>query len=706
MSESPPSPLPFPSFTENPFPENLEEARLSFEKLALEIERHDLLYYREDAPEITDAAYDALKHRQEALLLQYPQLKQGGRPSQVGAPPSSRFPKLRHRTPLYSLDNVFNEEELEDFIARVQRFLGLEKTAPLEWVAEPKIDGLSLSLTYERGTLKTAATRGDGLEGEEVTANALTLHDIPQVLKGSALPDLLEIRGEIYIAKADFLSLNQDREERGDPPFANPRNAAAGSLRQLDPMITAQRPLHFWVHGFVASSPFASTYEEAFSHMKAWGLPINPSRALGRNIHDLLGFYQTIEVQRSHLPYDIDGVVYKVNDLTLQERLGYGTRTPRFAVAHKFSPTQATTLLQEIRIQVGRTGTLTPVAVLEPVGIGGVLVTRASLHNEDEILRKDLRVGDTVTIQRAGDVIPQVRGVVLEKRPLESTPFVFPDHCPMCGSQAPRLPEEVARKCTGGLICPAQAIWRLRHFVSRKAFDIDGLGVKHIEQFFYEGLLTSPVDLFTLKERDRQSLTPLRKRDGWGDVSASKLFAAIEHRRTIDLHRLIYALGIPQIGEATAHLLSRYYQTFENFLDEMKKATNSDSEAYQQLISIEGLGTAMASDLLNFFQEPHNQEVITGLTHHLTIVPFESPSLEHRGALQGKTLVFTGSLQHLSRNEAKARAQKAGAKVTTSVSTKTDFLIAGEEAGSKLKEAKSLGITVWDEETFLKNIPF
>lgn len=686
----------------SPLPTTRREARALWEELTSERKKHDDLYYNQDQPLISDAEYDTLKTTLTHLEAQFPDLTE--EKSSVGAPLTGRFPKVRHKTRLYSLDNVFSEQELEAFIARLCRFLGWSANHALSWIAEPKIDGLSLSLTYEKGHLLCGATRGDGEEGENVTANTRTIAEIPEHLDGPNLPDFLEVRGEVYINKADFLTLNHARLALEEPPFANPRNAAAGSLRQLDPAITAGRPLRFWVHGFVTPHPFAQTYEEALSQLEAWGFPHNPLRAPCGDREALLTFYHHTEETRSRLPYDIDGVVYKINDLMLQERLGYGTRTPRFAVAHKFSPTSAITLLKDIRIQVGRTGTLTPVAILEPVGIGGVLVARASLHNEDEIERKDLRIGDTVHVQRAGDVIPQVISVLLDKRPSSSQPFIFPTLCPMCNSQAVRVEGFVARKCTGGLICPAQAIWRLRHFVSRKAFDIEGLGMKHIHMFFHEGLLKSPVGLFTLEERDRRSLTPLKAREGWGTTSAHKLFTAIHKRRSITLSRFIYALGIPQIGEATADLLAQHYGTADNWIEEMRRASDPQSPAYTKLLGIDGIGPAVAADMAIFFSEPHNQEILSQLQQHLTILPEETHTPLNATALSGKTVVFTGTLTHITRAEAKARAQKQGAKVTTSISSKTDYVIVGADPGSKLKEAQALGVTIWDETTFLEKI--
>ena len=681
------------------------QARELLQTLHKHRQHHDHLYFNLDAPEISDAAYDALKGTLNALEERFPSLSPS---SALGAPTSGRFPKVRHKHRLYSLDNVFSSQELDVFIARLYRFLGLPPATPLTWVAEPKIDGLSLALTYANGKLVCAATRGDGEEGEDVTANALTVKDIPHQLvphhlSDKKVPNFMEVRGEVYINKQDFLALNRSREALDQSPFANPRNAAAGSLRQLDPKVTASRPLGFWVHGVSTNTPLAAGYTQVLDLLETWGFVPNPLRRVCPTPQDLVAYSHEIEETRSHLPYDIDGVVYKVEDLALQERLGYGTRTPRFAVAYKFNPTQALSVINEIRIQVGRTGTLTPVAILEPVSVGGVLVSRASLHNEDEVIRKDIRAGDTVHVQRAGDVIPQITGVVLSKRDGASVPFEFPHTCPICGSQAVRQPDMVARKCTGGLICPAQAVWRLRHFVSRKAFDIEGLGRQHVEDFFRDQLLTSPVDIFTLEERDRQSLCPVRTREGWGSLSATKLFAAIQARRTISLPRFIYALGIPQVGDATAHLLGQHYQQAEEFFTQMMCALDPTSSAYQTLLSIDGIGPGVALDLVSFFQEPHNQEIVEALRSFVTISPTESKTdAPTSSLLWGKTLVFTGTLERTTRSEAKALALKRGAKVTDRVSAKTDYLVAGASPGSKLKEAEALGVSIWNEADFLQ----
>lgn len=683
------------------FPQTEEEAEKELLTLREALRHHNGLYFEEDAPEISDAAYDALQQRLKALEAAFPELVTADSPSQtVGAPLGGRLKKVRHVAALFSLDNAFETQDVVDFLTRIQRFLGLPADTPIALMAEPKIDGLSVALRYEKGILRQAATRGNGVEGEDVTANIRTLPHIPPTLQGKNWPDLLEIRGEVYMTYADFAALNQAREAGGEPLFANPRNGAAGSLRQLDPHITAQRSLHFFAHGFAgASFSETATYAEVMNRLQEGGIPLNPLGKLCPTLEEALAFYQDLQNKRASLAYAIDGVVYKVNRLDWQARLGFSARAPRFALAHKFQAAQAETSIEAIHIQVGRTGTLTPVAFLHPVTIGGVVVSRASLHNEDEIRRKDVRVGDTVLVQRAGDVIPQIVQVILDKRPLEAQPFHFPEHCPVCGSHGLRLEGEVARKCVGGLICPAQAVWRLRHFVSKAAFNIEGLGHKHLEHFYQEGLLHAPVDLFTLESRDRDSLTPLRGREGWGELSARNLFQAIQARRHISLERFIYALGIPQIGSATARLLAFHYGTAEAWIAAMRAAADEAGSAYLELTSIEGIGPRVAKDLVAFFQEPGNQEVVLGLLAMVQVEAAVSPATQD-SLFSGKTLVFTGSLVSMTRAEAKAKAESLGAKVATSVSVKTDFLIAGDKAGSKKAEAQRLGVKVIDEETW------
>lgn len=675
---------------------SFEDARLRHKKLAEEIYRHDIAYHQNDAPEISDADYDALRRELEALEKSYPQLADEQSPSaKVGAAPARGFRKVRHSVPMLSLSNVFTDEELNDFIERVRRFLNIE--GDISVVAEPKIDGLSCSLRYEKGKLVQAATRGDGTEGEDITDNILKIPDVPQSLP-SGVPDFLEVRGEIYMSRDDFQELNKRQEAAGKQIFANPRNAAAGSVRQLDSNITAQRPLHFFGYALGdVSEAFATTQHDIKTKLKAWGFVVAEPSRLCRNVADILAYYNEIMILRPDLPYDIDGVVYKVDDLALQSRLGFVSRSPRWATAHKFPAEKAVTILRDITIQVGRTGSLTPVAELEPVTVGGVVVSRATLHNEDEIERKDVRIGDHVLIQRAGDVIPQVLGFVAEKRQKNAHKFVFPDHCPVCGSIAIREEGEVVRRCTGGLICQAQAVERLKHFVSRNAFDIEGLGAKIIDDFYADGLIRGPADIFTLEERDRTSLTPLRNCEGWGDLSARNLFEAIERRRNISLDRFIYALGIRQVGEATAKKLAGFYGSFAHLREEMAKAQDRESESYADLLNIEDIGASVADDILGFFAEDHNLQILDELSALLNIGHYTKPvALDSK--VSGKTVVFTGTLVTMTRAEAKAGAESLGAKVAGSVSKKTDYVVAGEDAGSKLKTAKELGVTVLTEE--------
>ncbi|MGL5784119.1 MAG: NAD-dependent DNA ligase LigA [Alphaproteobacteria bacterium] len=680
-----------------PFPENFEEARQEAEQLQKEIQQHRLAYEHKDAPEISDAAYDALYRRLEALEAHFPELISAQSPTQiVGTAPQGRFAKIRHLSPLYSLDNAMNEEEVHKFLEKILRFLGLSVETYVEWVAEPKLDGLSVALQYRQGTLFQGATRGDGEEGEDVTSNLRTLKDIPQHLRGDDLPEMLEVRGEVYIARTDFLTLNEQRVAAGEVPFANPRNAAAGSLRQLDPAITASRPLRFFVHGFSGFSFPVATYAQALARLQQWGLPLNPLTHTGP-LEEVLDFYRMLQKQRAELDYDIDGVVYKVNRLDWQERLGFSSRAPRYAVAHKFDPDCGQTLLEDIHIQVGRTGTLTPVAVLRPITVGGVVISRASLHNEDEILRKDIRVGDTVRVQRAGDVIPQVLGPVLEARPSHALPFVFPDHCPVCGSQAVRQTGEVARKCTAGFSCSAQAQWRLRHFVSRGGFDIEGLGERHLNLFYEAGLVRTPVDLFTLAHRNAESDTPLQTWEGWGERSVANLFQAIEARRTISFERFLYALGIPQIGESTARLLSQHYKTIAGFQQAVEEAQAPQDLSFQALLSVDGIGEGMANDLIAFFQDASNQAILGALLEEVNVLPAVIHAAK-QSFLTGKSVVFTGTLQQMTRAEAKTRVESLGAKVRSSISKETDYVILGEgAAGTKAKEALKLNIAVLDE---------
>jgi DNA ligase (NAD+) len=682
------------------------DARAEYDRLGAEIALHDELYYREDAPIVSDAEYDALRRRYNELEKAHPEfVTEKSLSLRVGAAPSEKFVKVRHKVPVLSLGNVFADSDVEEFVARVRRFLGLSADAPLAMTAEPKIDGLSCSLRYEHGRLVLAATRGDGYEGEDVTANVKTIHEIPHALKHNP-PDLLEVRGEIYMTRVDFAALNARQAEAGRALFANPRNSAAGSLRQLDPAITASRPLHFFAYawGEVSKMPSA-TQMGMIEKFKQYGFTVNPLTVLCHSAAELLRHYHDIESHRASLGYDIDGVVYKVDDLVLQDRLGFVSRAPRWAVAHKFPAEQATTVLRDIEIQVGRTGAMTPVARLDPVNVGGVIVANATLHNEDEIARKDIRVGDTVRLQRAGDVIPQIVGVVLEKRPESSRPYRFPDKCPVCGSAAVREIDpktgraDVVRRCTGGLICAAQVKERLKHFVSRLAFDIEGLGEKQIDQFYAEGLITKPDDIFTLAARDAQSLTKLAKREGYGQTSVRKLFDAIEARREIPLNRFIFALGIRHIGETNARRLARHFGTFEA-LRETARVASEGSEARAEIDNIEGLGAIVAEAVADFFGEDHNEAELDALLRYVTVTPMEA--VASSSPVAGKTIVFTGSLERMTRDEAKAQAERLGGKVAASVSKNTDLVVAGPGAGSKLAKAKEFRVETIDEDAWLK----
>ncbi|MGB3273242.1 MAG: NAD-dependent DNA ligase LigA [Xanthobacteraceae bacterium] len=686
------------------------QARVELTRLALEIEGHDARYYREDAPIISDAAYDALRQRVEAIEARFPDLVSSDSPTQrVGAQPSGRFAKVRHAVPMLSLGNAFTEADVTEFAARVRRFLRLGDGEFPVITAEPKIDGLSLSLRYEHGELVTGATRGDGFEGEDVTANVRTVKDIPHKLHGRDVPAVCEVRGEVYMLREDFLALNRKQEAAGDTVFANPRNSAAGSLRQKDPGITAARPLKFFAYAWGEMSAMPADTQFA---MAAWlgraGFVVNPLMRLCHSVEDVLAYYRNIEESRASLGYDIDGVVYKIDRLDWQERLGFVSRSPRWAIAHKFAAEQATTVLNAIDIQVGRTGALTPVAKLAPVTVGGVVVQNATLHNEDEIARKDIRVGDTVTIQRAGDVIPQVVGVVLDKRPKDAVPYRFPSVCPACGSHAVREEGEAVRRCTNTLSCPAQAVERLRHFVSRNAFDIEGLGEKQVATFFSEGLLRAPADIFTLKARDGASGPPLAEREGWGRTSAQNLFNAIDERRHIALHRLIFALGIRHIGEGNAKLLARHYGSMDAFRAAMGEAAagrspeGNTSQAYADLNAIEGVGDVVADAIVEFFAEPRSVRALDDLLAEITVEDAERARTDT--AVAGKTVVFTGTLTRFSRDEAKAAAERLGARVSGSVSSKTDYVVAGEAAGSKLDKARALGVAVLTEDEWLKLI--
>ncbi|HUB44838.1 MAG TPA: NAD-dependent DNA ligase LigA [Acetobacteraceae bacterium] len=672
-----------------------QEAAAELERLAKEIAHHDRLYYQQDAPEVSDAEYDALRRRNAEIEARFPELIRSDSPSKrVGEAPESGFAKLRHRVPMLSLDNAMNAEEFGEFCARARRFVGLPAEARLEFVAEPKIDGLSINLTYEHGRFTHGATRGDGMIGEDVTANLRTMNSVPDRLHGHA-PALIEIRGEVFMTKADFLKMNEAQATAGRKVFANPRNAAAGSLRQLDPKITADRPLSLFAYAMgEASEAVAATHWEYLERLRHWGFAVNP---LSQQVHDEAAaaeFEARIAAERSGLAYDIDGVVYKINDLALERRLGFVGRAPRWAIAWKFPAEQAMTVLQDIRIQVGRTGALTPVARLEPVNVGGVLVQNASLHNEDEIARKDVRIGDTVILQRAGDVIPQIVGVVPERRPKGAKPYEYPERCPVCGSHAVRPPGEAVRRCTGGLVCGAQQVERLIHFVSRPAFDIDGLGEKTIQEFYDEGWIKTPADIFHLPAREAQ----IADREGWGKVSARNLSRAIETRRQIPLERFIYALGIRRIGDANARLLARHYGSFGNWRLQMLAATEIGSEAREELGSIVGIGPSIATELADFFAEQRNVQTLDALAAELTIEDAARVAAAD-SAIAGKTMVFTGSMETMTRPEAKARAEALGAKVTDSVSKKTDLVVVGADAGSKARKATELGVrTITEQE--------
>jgi len=688
-----------------------QEAADELERLAAELARHDEAYYREDEPEVSDADYDALRRRNDEIEAAFPDLVLEDSPSRrVGAAPSEKFGKVRHAVSMLSLGNAFADEDVHEFVARIRRFLKLADDEPVDITAEPKIDGLSISLRYEAGKLVQAATRGDGQEGENVTRNVETIRDIPRKVVGDDFPDVFEVRGEIYMSHKDFAQLNETQLEANAKVFANPRNAAAGSLRQLDPSITASRPLRFFAYawGQVEQLP-ADTQRGVLDAFARWGFPVNPLTTLCMSVDELLAHYRSIEEQRASLGYDIDGVVYKVNRLDWQERLGFVSRSPRWAVAHKFAAEQAITILEGIDIQVGRTGALTPVARLTPVTVGGVVVSNATLHNEDEIIRKDIRIGDTVTIQRAGDVIPQVLGHLPGKRPADSVDYVFPTTCPACGSHAVREINEktgkmdVVRRCTGGLICPAQRVERLKHFVSRNAFDIEGMGDKVIQEFYDDGLIQSPQDIFTLQARDERSLKKLKDREGWGGTSASNLFAAIDERRAIGLDRFIYSLGIRHVGETTGRTLARSYGTAEQFLDAIAAAQDHASEAYADLVNIDGIGDVVARAVAEFFAEPHNLSVVRELVDdHLDIQPLEV--VDTGSPVSGMTIVFTGALERMTRDEAKAIAERLGAKVAGSVSKKTNLVVAGPGAGSKLKKATELGVEVISEDDWFVRV--
>ncbi|MGA7675237.1 MAG: NAD-dependent DNA ligase LigA [Rhizomicrobium sp.] len=700
------------------------EAEKELERLAREIAEHDRAYYREDAPTLLDFEYDELRKRNAEIEARFPDLVRPDSPShRVGAKPSEKFGKVVHRVAMLSLDNAFKDQDVADFAARVRRFLGLKEDDDLVFTAEPKIDGLSASLRYENGVFVLGATRGDGAEGEDITANLRTLKDIPLRLHGKP-PEVLEVRGEVYMTHKDFAALNKRQEAEGEKVFANPRNSAAGSVRQLDPSITAARPLHFFAYAWGEASALpAKTQWDMLQAFKSYGFQVNPLVRRCKTTDELLKFYRDIESSRANLGYDIDGVVYKVDDLGLQERLGFVSRSPRWAIAHKFPAEQAETILEGIDIQVGRTGKLAPVARLRPVSVGGVVVSNATLHNEDEIARKDVRIGDTVVVQRAGDVIPQIVRVILEKRPRGAKPYEFPKKCPACGSHAVREvdektgKEDVDRRCTGGLICPAQAVERLKYFVSRDAFDIEGMGETYIELFYREGLLKEPADIFALKDRlkeikaiilkERKRQSRAREKKAGKKIKKAvkdedrtfkevdNLLAAIEERRSLSLDRFINALGIRHVGETNAKLLARNFRTIKAFVEAMES-----NHAITDLLAIKGVGNIVGEAIKDFFDEPHNCLALENLRREVKVTEVTMP-LASDSPVAGKTVVFTGKLEKMTRDEAEARAEALGAKVASSVSKKTDLVVAGPGAGSKLSEAQKFGVEVIDEDAWL-----
>lgn len=688
-----------------------EAAAAEHARLAEEIAAHDRAYYEDDAPHITDAEYDGLRARLEALEAAFPELVHAESPSQkVGARPSGKFSEVRHAVPMLSLGNAFDDEDVAAFETRIRRFLNLKDDETLAFTAEPKIDGLSASLRYEKGILVTGATRGDGQTGENVTENLKTLGEIPHRLTGD-VPDVLEVRGEVYLSHADFAALNEAQEKAGKPLYKNPRNAAAGSLRQIDPGVTATRPLRFFAYAWgEVSEPLSDTQSGAVERLKALGFVTNPDMKLCEGVDALLAHYHDLEERRAGLGYDIDGVVYKVDRLDWQTRLGFVARAPRWAIAHKFSPEKAVTKLNTIEIQVGRTGALTPVAKLEPVTVGGVVVSNATLHNEDEIVRKDVRVGDFVTVQRAGDVIPQIVEVLKERRDGSEQVFVFPKVCP-CPLQTPAEREVNPRtgevnavtRCTGEFACPYQRKEHLKHFVARKAFDIEGLGEKQVEAFYEEGIVKEPADIFTLAARNAAGdiAPPIAERDGWGEKSAANLFDAIEARRSIALARFINALGIRHVGEETSRLLARTYGSWSAF-EEAAIRAGEEGEAREAMLGIDGLGDTAVDAIGRFFAEEHNRAALARLLGEVSVEDAEAVATD--SPVAGKTVVFTGSLERFTRDEAKARAQSLGAKVAGSVSAKTDYLVAGPGAGSKLKKATELGVTTLTEDEWLSLI--
>ncbi len=692
-----------------------EQAKAELQRLVPALAAADIAYHQKDSPEISDAEYDALKRRYLAIEARFPDLKHEDSPSQkVGAPVASGFSKVKHAVAMMSLGNAFDDEDVFEFDDRIRKFLNIPAGKSLSYTAEPKIDGLSLSLRYESGRLVQAATRGDGETGENVTENALTVRDIPKEISGA--PEVLEVRGEVYMSHDDFAQLNVDQLANEDKLFANPRNAAAGSLRQLDSGITKTRALHFFAYAWgELSAPLATTQAAAIDHLTEFGFSTNPLTKTCVNTGELLEHFRDIEAKRALLGYDIDGVVYKVNDLGLQERLGYRTNTPRWAIAHKFPAEMASTVIEDIEIQVGRTGALSPVARLKPVTVGGVVVSNATLHNEDYIAGRDsngqpiregrdIRIGDWVTVYRAGDVIPKVKDVDISRRAKDSKPYEFPKKCPECGSDAIREEGEAVSRCTGGLICPAQAVEKLKHFVSRTAFNIEGLGAKQVETFYADGWVQEPADIFTLPVRYGDgSLQQLKNREGWGAKSAEKLFSAIKERQNIPLNRLIFGLGIRHVGESSAMTLARHYGSWPNFSSAMENARDHSGADWDALNAIDGVGAVMAAALVDYFHQEQTRAALDRLVQHLRIETVRPPSVEGSKVV-GKTIVFTGTLEKVTRAEAKAKAESLGAKVSGSVSAKTDIVVAGPGAGSKRKKAEELGVEVLSEDEWISLI--
>lgn len=675
----------------------MAETRLT--ALRAQMVEAEAAYYQHDDPVMSDADYDALRAEVVAIEAAFPDLVTSDSPTQtVGAAPAGGFAKVTHARPMLSLSNAFEDADVVEFFSRVRRFLSLSDAEPVDLTCEPKIDGLSAAITYEKGQFTLGATRGDGAVGENITANLAVIGDVPKVLTGDDVPDVIEVRGEVYMAKEDFAAMNAALEAEGKKVFANPRNAAAGSLRQLDPSITASRPLKFFAYSLgQVSGAVGASHWELLANLKRWGFVTNPLNRLCRSPDEVLAFYHDIETRRADLDYDIDGVVYKVNRFDFQSRMGQVSRSPRWAIAHKFPAERAVTVLNEITLQVGRTGALTPVANLEPVTVGGVVVSRATLHNEDELDRKDIRAGDTVVIQRAGDVIPQVVEVLLDRRPENSAKFVFPDACPVCGSPAFRPEGEAVRRCSGDLVCGAQVVERLKHFISRDALDIDGFGAKNVEQFHGFGWVTTPADIFDLGEREAD----IAALEGWGTPSAAKLKAAIEARRTIPLDRLLFGLGIRQIGIDTARVLARNYETAETLFAQFDRLVAYDEVANAEMLAIDGIGPAVVSEARRFFSNDRNRAAVEALLARVTVEAVSAPTIDADSVLAGKTVVFTGTLTQMSRAEAKARAEALGAKVAGSVSKKTDLVVIGLDAGSKAKKAAELELNSMDEDQWV-----